>query len=430
MWFQGVDQLCGGVDVDPRILVITTVNGFLACSKPDNNSPMPTAWTPAKILYPGRFVMRVRARAALCLILASFWLVGGGYAVAQTGQTAPAGDVFTVSGVQIDETAESAAAARAVALAAGQKMAYRRLLDRLVPRNEHRDAPSPSAQLLADIVAGIAVDGEKTSSVRYLADLTVRFNADSVRRRFRDAGVRWAETRSKPLVVLPVYRAQGTLQLWDRTNLWHKAWLDLPDSDGLIRLVVPTGRMSDIADISPAQALAGDESRIAALAAHYGADGALLAAATLRTGDNANSGLLEVAVSRFGPGGADQTSVRSYGGASGVSVESLLTSAAQQLRRDVEERWKQDNLLRFGERQELIAVTPVSGLPALIRLRRDLASVAEIQTVDLVSVTLDRARIRLRYLGDPSQLVFALAQKDLALTRGPVDWHLGRKGTP
>lgn len=31
MRFQGVDQLCGGIDVDPRILVITAVNGFLAC---------------------------------------------------------------------------------------------------------------------------------------------------------------------------------------------------------------------------------------------------------------------------------------------------------------------------------------------------------------------------------------------------------------
>tara|TARA_R110000787_G_scaffold275785_1_gene384531 strand:+ start:1163 stop:2446 length:1284 start_codon:yes stop_codon:yes gene_type:complete len=427
MWFQGVDQICGGVDVDPRILVITAVNGFLACSKPDNNSPMPMTGTPAKILYPGRFVMRVRARAALCLILASLWLAGGGYAVAQTGA---ADDVFTVAGVAIDETAESAAAARAIALEAGQKIAYRRLLDRLVPRNAHRDVPEPTSQLLADIVAGIAVDAEKTSPVRYLAELTVRFNADAVRRRFRDAGIRWAETRSKPLVVLPVYRAQGTLQLWDRTNLWHKAWLDLPDSDGLIRLVVPPGETSDIADISPAQALAGDDSRIAALAGHYGAEGALLAAATLQTGDRANSGLLEVAVSRFGPGGADQTSVRSYGGASGTSIEALLASAAQQLRRDVEERWKQDNLLRFGERQELVAVTPVNGLPALIRLRRDLASVAEIQAVDLVSITLDRARIRLLYLGDPSQLVFALAQKDIALTRGPVDWQLARKGTP
>ena len=122
--------------------------------------------------------------------------------------------------------------------------------------------------------------------------------------------------------------------------------------------------------------------------------------------------------------------MRSYGGASGTSIEALLASAAQQLRRDVEEQWKQDNLLRFGERQELVAVTPVNGLPALIRLRRDLASVAEIQAVDLVSITLDRARIRLLYLGDPSQLVFALAQKDLVLTRGPVDWQLARKETP
>ena len=358
--------------------------------------------------------------ATLCWIFAAWWLVLGGNAAAQT-QTP---DIFTVKAVQIDETAESAAAARAIALVAGQKEAWRRLLERLVPRNALGAAPAGTPDLFSNIVGGISVDSEKTSSVRYLADLTVRFKPDAVRRLFRDGGLRWAETASKPLVVLPVYRAQGTVQLWDITNLWHKAWQELPDSDALFRLVVPDGQPADLADISPDQALAGDSARIAAIARRYAADGALVAAATLMAGEGASPGSLEVTVSRFGPGGDERTSVSSYAKSAETPLPSLLKSAAAQLRRDFEEGWKQENLLRFGEQRELIAVAPLSGLPALIRLKALLGSVAEIRAVEVLSISRDQTKIRLLYLGDPSQLVLALAQKDLALTRGAVEWQL------
>ncbi len=364
--------------------------------------------------------MRVRTTATLCLIFAALWLVVGGNAVAQT-QTA---DIFTVKSVLIDETAESASAARAIALASGQKEAWRRLLVRLVPRNALGAAPAGTSELFSNIVAGISVDSEKTSSVRYLAELTVRFKPDAVRRLFRDSGLRWAETSSKPLVVLPVYRAQGTVQLWDTTNLWLKAWQELPASDALFRLVMPDGQAADLADISPDQALAGDGVRIAAIARRYAADGALVAAATLNTGDGASPGSLEVAISRFGPGDDERTSVGSYAASVATPVPSLLASTAAQLRRNFEEDWKQENLLRFGEQQELIAVAPLSGLPALIRLKALLGSVAEIRAVEVLSISRDQTKIRLQYLGDPSQLILALAQKDLALTQGAVEWLL------
>ncbi len=105
-----------------------------------------------------------------------------------------------------------------------------------------------------------------------------------------------------------------------------------------------------------------------------------------------------------------------------------MTLAVNQVRRDIEEEWKFDNLLRFGEQQELVAVAPLSGLRALIRIKRLLQSVAEIRSFELISVTREEARFRLRYLGDPAQLEFALAQKDLALTQGAVDWQLALKG--
>ncbi len=364
--------------------------------------------------------MRVRA----CLLAGAFLIpltpVCTGIAAAQTG------GIFTVKDVPIDETAESAAAAQTLALAAGQRAAYARLVTRLVPRGRANSVPEATPELLREIVSGIALDAEKTSAVRYLANLTVNFSPDAVRNRFRAAGVGWAETRSKPLVVIPVLITQGTVQLWDRTNVWHEAWRSAPPGDGLIELIVPQGEAGDIATISPDQARSGDPKRLADMAQRYHAGGALLLAATLKPEAGAGH-VLEVAINRFGPEGGDRASVRSYAGDDGMSVSDLLRTAVMQLRHDIEEEWKLDNLLRFGERQELVAVAPLSGLADLIRIERVLGAVAEIQSFQLLSLTLAEARLRLRYLGDPAQLEFALAQKDLMLMQGAVDWRLTLK---
>lgn len=331
--------------------------------------------------------------------------------------------VYTVSGVAVDETGKSAAAARDVALARGQAEAFRRLIARLVPAGDRSRVAPPSASELAQIVLGFEVADEKNSAVRYLARMTVRFSPAAVRRYLRNAGVRFAETRSKPLMVLPVYRAAGATLLWEDTNAWRKAWAGFDPDSGLVPLIVPKGNAEDAAMLGPQQALAGDPARIAALARRYGAADVLLAAAALATGDG-DVPLLEVTVSRFAAGGADRTTVRSFRGAPGSAPEALLQTAARQLFDEIEESWKAENLLRFDEQKEMTVRVPLSGLPEWVSLRARLRGVAAIQRARLVALSLDRATLQLTYLGDPQQLATALAQSDIELVQGAVDWEM------
>lgn len=360
-----------------------------------------------------------------CLALRS---AAGGVVVALllVGHPAAARDsaIYTVRGVSVDETAESAAAARDIALAKAQTDAWHRLIDRLVPKTARAGVPplTPTAQV--ELVSGIDVEGEKTSPVRYLATLTVRFNADAVRALLRSSGIPFAETPGKPLVVLPVYRAAGTVQLWDGANLWLQAWQDLPPSDGLLPLIVPKGDAADIAGISPRQALNGDTARLEAISRRHDAAGAVLAAATLRHDDAARTTVLEVALSRFGSAAGDSISVRSFTGEAGTPAASLLSTAAAATRDDIVEGWKQDNLIRFGERRELVAVAPIAGLTDWVTLRRRLAEMASVDTAELLSLSLRWATVRLHYFGDEEQLAQAFAQRDMELRQGSVGWEI------
>jgi len=322
----------------------------------------------------------------------------------------------------VDETAESAAAARDIALQKGQALAYQRLMERIVPIADRAKVPKLQTAQLLQLVSGIEVGKEKTSSVRYLAQMTVRFSASEVRRYLRTAGVRFAETLSKPLLVLPVSRAQATLQLWDTGNLWLKAWRNLPPSDGLINLIVPKGETADIADISPEQVMAGNNEQIRSIARRYGAEGTLLTIASVAQAQGEK--FIEVSTSRLGPGGDDRTSVQSFASNEGTSLQDVLVSAANNLRREIEETWKQDNLLHFDDHRELLAEVKLRGLPDLILLQKNLEVVSLVQKAELVRLSLNSALLRLRYLGDPTQLKLALAQLDMVLTQGSVYWKL------
>jgi hypothetical protein len=328
--------------------------------------------------------------------------------------------------VMVDETAESATEARELAIARGHSQAWERLIRRLVPRRDQALAPVMPAARIAELVRGFEVEEEKASDVRYLARLRVEFAADQVRRLLRESGVPFAETPSKTLVALPVLRRAGVLLLWDAVNGWFGAWKALLPTDGLVPVAAPSGALADVADIGPEQALAGDEARIAAIARRYGAAEALLAHAVLTPRPD-GGGELQVTTSRLGAGGGGRTVVQSFESAEGEDEAALLARAARQVRDGVEENWKRDNILRFDERRTLVATAPLSGIEAWVTLRRRVDEVAFVERSEVLRLSRAEATLRLSYLGDEDQLALALAQHDLALTRGPTSWEIRLK---
>ena len=333
-------------------------------------------------------------------------------------------DIFSVLDVSVDATAENAAAARVLARAQGHVTAYQRLINRLVPRNRQPDVPKLFAEAVASLVSNFEVDEEKTSTIRYLGKLKFRFKRRAVTEFLRNAGIPFAVTRSKPLLVLPVYRSAGVYLLWDKPNPWRAAWAALPAADGLAPMKHPVGNLSDINDISAEQAVTGNVDRLAAIARRYGAAGVVLALAVPSRDRATGRPVIEVTVTRFAVVGQDRATVRGFVAKPGRNMVELIKFAASATSSQIEEDWKSDNLLRFGQEAELLAFAPLDGLPDWVALARRLADVAFIRESALVALTRKQAVVRLGYLGDEEQLMLALAQKDVRLTRGPEYWKL------
>jgi len=343
-------------------------------------------------------------------------------------------DIFTAVNLPVDVTAESAFEARKKALRDGQRMALRRVLARITLRTDHDSLPEPDDKAIEQMVATVAVANEKTSTVRYLAKLTVRFHRAAVRQLLRGAGIRFSETRAKPILVLPVLEKGAALSLFENSNIWRNAWagLDLAP-DALLPLSLPLGDLMDLTTITAQSALAGREDLLKVIAYRYGATNILVAHATLNI-DLRAGGLPRVAVNllRFGPGGKS-TEVLGYTVRVDNDLEEAMGRLALLVATDQQEQWKRRTQLSFGEEVSLSALVPLSDLSDWLTVRKRLAASAMVSGFQLQGISLQDAQVVIDYLGDTDSLTVSLAQRDLKLILVDGFWMLSlvgvKKGT-
>lgn len=372
---------------------------------------------------------RTRPAAAT---LAAYSIFGIFLAFAASLWCAPAwarDEVFAVAGVAVDVTAENAAKAREKALADGAKAAFRRLLERLTLLSDRSRLPNlPSGEIDA-LVQDLSVANEKTSAVRYLADLTFRFKPDAVRKRLDDLALPYAETPSKPVLVLPVYRSAGALLLWDDPNPWRQAWSKVDAKGGLVPMLMPIGDLTDVAAIGAEQAAAGDQQRLSAIAKRYNAGDTMVVLATLSLDAATTLPAMQISVSRYGSGAGTGEAEFNFIAASGEGVDGLLTRAAAQVATFVEDAWKHENLIQMRKPGALVARVPIAALSEWLTVRDRLGGVAVVRRIDLMLLSKREARVNLHFIGDADQLVLALKQADLNLARVGEEWELTLPGS-
>jgi hypothetical protein len=368
---------------------------------------------------------RVRVVRTFVLVLAVAGLclgVGAEPAAAQPARTA-ASDVYTVVDVPVDVTAETAADARDRALLLGQREAFRRLLRRLaLDADELRVRVDDGT--LATVVRAIEVGNERASTVRYLANLTVHFNQAAVRDYFETLGLAFADTRPRPVLVLPVYRVGRVTSLFDDPNPWRQAWVRHVPQDTLVPFALPLGDLADLGQISGEQALAGDLRRLDALVRRYGAGEVLVAGAGLNF--DADTGLPSVDLTLQKFGGSDETViVDRLVGSERDQVAALLAQAVARVTSEIEAAWKRDSAIRDGQGDSALAVSvAIESLDEFVEIRRRLSGIGLIVKVEVAELSRREARLKLRYRGEPQQLKTALANRDLDLDEAATEWQL------
>jgi len=338
--------------------------------------------------------------------------------------------LYTVSDVAVDATAQTALKARDAARLDGERRALRTLLERVTAQPDWNRLPKASDAELEDLLQDFEVVSEKTSAVRYIATITYRFQREAIAGFLRDHGIAFAETRSKPVLVLPVLSAGGRSVLWEDPNPWRAAWGQASGiGEGLVPLRAATGELTDVQAIDAAQAMRGDRDALTALARGYEGSDVLVARAEL-SGSGAQR-TIQLAAVRYAAGFPDQNWVGSVKAEGNEDDDALFARAVAAVVVEVNDAWKQ-SMLTHGDgtnaSASLIAAVPLTSLKDWVAVRERLRSISSIQRMRLLSLSKDTARVEIGFLGEAETLQIVLAQRDLVLVRGDPDWTLSAKG--
>jgi len=332
-------------------------------------------------------------------------------------------DLFVANAVPVDVTAGNVTEARERGLTQGRIAGFRTIIARLVAREDLDRVPQLSGTQIIDLVRDFSIANERSSAVRYLADLTVRFDPADIRRLLRNANIPFTETLSKPLVVVPLMResAAAPWQLWEASNAWHAAWSQLPRDIGLVGLIVPQGADSGL---SAEQAAGRDLAALNALAQRYDAGGTVLAMAT-RTGDG-----LQISLDELRTDLPSENLSLTQSPQPGQTLELFLASAANASALAVQESWKHRNRVTFGGTTLITALVPVADLREWLTVKNRLDDVPLIDRLELQAITRDRAQVTLYYSGEQRQLELAMSQHDLSLEQENGVWIIQARGLP
>ncbi|SVE31549.1 uncharacterized protein METZ01_LOCUS484403, partial [marine metagenome] len=214
----------------------------------------------------------------------------------------------------------------------------------------------------------------------------------------------------------------GIDRLWEDPNPWRDAWRNFEGKKGLIDLIVPIGELSDLAAIHVEQALEGNRDALRYFASSYGAEGALVAVAKLDSVIGSPTAL-NVTIQEYASF-VSALRVERFIATDNQDVESLLSNAVSQMVDWLENDWKYENLLAFDEKHILIVKIPVGGLKHWLQVSAELARLAVIRELNILSLAPTQVFAQLHYLGSIDRLVGFLGQRGIDLTFGDGHWTI------
>jgi len=322
---------------------------------------------------------------------------------------APAPDLFTVTGVKVDETAESATAARDLAIAQGRPLAWTKLYRRLTATANWSKQPQLDANALLRMVRSLEVANERRSSTRYLAEVIYHFNPAAVRGLLRQSGIAYTETRARRALVIPVIAGGAGVDL---TSPWVMAWKDPVLQQGLVPFVLPAADAEDVEVLSRPDLAQADWAALAPLVRRYNAGEAVIAIASE---DAKTVQMVEI-------------SATSRVAASFAYANSTFPADAEAVAERVFETWKTRTAVNFGSRAKITADVQFDSLADWAKIRTQLSAVKAVSDMDVMGLALHEAEIELTYFGRPEQLRDALAQQNLSLANDDGQFTLQLAG--
>ena len=332
-------------------------------------------------------------------------------------------NIFAVQGVDADETAKDASAAKDLALMDVQVKAFFQLVEKLGSADVAASLKGMTPEEIAPYLKSLSIEEESSAPGRYIGKFTVRFLPGKVKALLANYGIEVPDRQSVPIIVLPLWRSSVGLQMWD-DNIWRQAWLDLRAEQSLVPLIVPLGDLEDSAALSTDDVLNDDPVKLEAIKRRYDARSLVVAIA-----EPAEGGGVHVSIhgnTQLGKVTFDKIYTSEDG-----KIESAVAGAVRRFHAAMIEKYKQDESKAAAEAQaqqggltsSSLAVAVPFGSPTQWNgIRARILSTPNVIGVDISTLAGDGAVIRLMYTATVPELLANLQSAGLNMSQIGGTW--------
>jgi hypothetical protein len=335
-------------------------------------------------------------------------------AASAASNVAAAGDPFTVSGVKVDASAQSAIEAQTKAINDGRAKAWQTLYRRLTKQEEWGKQPTLDDATLQRLVRSYQARDQRSSTTRFVANMTYVFNANAVRRILQQADVAYSEATARPMLVIPL--APG----WSPQTPWTQAWKDPRFAHGAVPLALP---LADTVDEPALASLHFDSAvwqDVEPMASRVHAAEAYLVLVIPKRAQ------MMVRIRHLAPSGEGSIpdivvpmppktpSAKAFGDVAEAAAGAIIDS------------WKSRSVIDFSKHSRLLASMHVDTLEEWDQALQKLQALSTVSDVSVVAMDIGEARVAISYVGSTDQLSEQLARAGLTLSNDNGQWWLSR----
>ena len=324
---------------------------------------------------------------------------------------------YTVSGIHVDATAASAAAAQAIAIDQGRPRAWDILYKRVAKQADWAKQPKLDAIALRGLARGYTVSNEKRSTTRYVADIAYIFSPEAVARVLRGVSPGYVFTQAKRILVIPM------APTFNAASGWSSAFSSPRFAGSLVPFLVPSGSAPDVVALSRLQFDATNWADVELVAGRIHATEAVLALAVPIPGK------LQVWLKRIG---VIETPTKVSFDVPLVqnNVTQTYPSAADTAVHGIEEMWRQKSPVDLSTRSSLTADIRLTSPAQWSTIQTAMGMIANVRDVGVVAMDIGMMRVSVSYLGTADQLHDALVPVGVALTKEDGGWTLAYAPPP
>jgi hypothetical protein len=323
-----------------------------------------------------------------------------------------ADDPFTVSGIAVDASAASAIEAQTIAINSGRARAWTTLYRRLAKAQDWPKQPVLDDTALQRLIRNYLPMNERRSTTRYVANMTYVFNADAVRRLFRQDNIVYADMQAKPILLVPMspgYQPRAG---------WTTVWANPRYSGGAVPLVLPAGDAIDTSALGALKFATSAWQDVEPAASRVHADEVWLLLA------QPVGSQYVVKLRRLGAGGSPTVPDVVVPIPPRTPPAKVFAAAADAVANTIIDEWKAHAAIDFNKRSKLMVEVHIDSLNAWSAMLQKLGTISTITDVGVVAMNIGEARIAVSYVGTSDQLSANIQQAGLALSNADGTWWL------